>query len=1119
VEPLSFDVTGNTEHFNKAIDQALEKVYQFKREVEKPSKEGLIDQKIIDDQIFALNELKKEYETLREKRAQALTTEEYNEYNEKVREVAANIKSVGSELESLQSQMSLQKLGTEIEVTNELYEQQKGIIAELEKSYKDLIEQTKKIGDETLKAKTAELRKEIDSEREALEKMKSILDSTKSSYKSLTAERRTIIDAMTQLKLHGEEESEVYKDLQLRLVEVTKAIKSVRSETQSLSDVRGAFQGIIQGLGALSGSLGAVQGVTSLLSTSNENLQRSMLKVQSLMSVSIGLQSVYQATLKEGAFQTQIISRVTTVYDTIIKRLSASLKISAASAKAMTAALTLGLSIAITEGLLLLDKYLTKQKEIKKEAQEFSKAVASHMTEGALLIERVNRGAISQTDGIKQANELIRQYGFEVRDATQFENAFIQNKDKIILAMRDMAKAQVLARKEAELYQQILEGAEGSELTYWQRTFKFLLDGISGFSQAAGFKAAEIAAVGTDNFRKALQERFKETGEEADKAIQRLKETLESLFDPIKPEIKIEQDQSYEYLVSHINKVKKEYENLYDYLDYLEAQKLKFPGGKEAEFLSEQIEETVKQIRINTRNLYEQVVKDTATYSEKRLKIEQDFAKAVKDINREALTETEYNRLLEGLKTIRKQELEDLEWTAVESTKAFRELTSQMGSLTRKEARDLTDELLRQAETLGVSKDILEEIKGILKEIENSVKLDTYNQVAGALRQMSGTLKEINEELADAVSAVGNMLEITVRIASGDVLGGILQALATGIEAATKVIKDHQKVAQEFEKAVSERYRNYMQGLIDGVAKALDTTSDLLDSVGRKLLIGFRLTFNVLGRELNNMIAQFRKTLEIIDPNLSIDLRNIFRVSYDMDDIKLIIDTNKKAIHEIEQLLLSPDLTDDQRELLEKMLEGYLALIDKAEQTQKRFQELLTGTTAQAISDSIAQGFAQGKRSIEDFADDFESLMRKAMLSVFQLRYLDEEIEKFYNSFADVMDEGLTADKMLELQQLWNKIIEGGIEGLDYLERITGMSLFPEVEETADQLAGAVKGITQESASIIAGQLNALRIGNAQVVTTVVEQLSVLRRIEINTKDISNIYNELKKPNNERVYV
>lgn len=357
-----------------------------------------------------------------------------------------------------------------------------------------------------------------------------------------------------------------------------------------------------------------------------------------------------------------------------------------------------------------------------------------------MLIERVNRGAISQTDGIKQANELIRQYGFEVRDATQFENAFIQNKDKIILAMRDMAKAQVLARKEAELYQQILEGAEGSELTYWQRTFKFLLDGISGFSQAAGFKAAEIAAVGVDNFRKALQERFKETGEEADKAIQRLKETLESLFDPIKPEIKIEQDQSYEYLVSHINKVKKEYENLYDYLDYLEAQKLKFPGGKEAEFLSEQIEETVKQIRINTRNLYEQVVKDTATYSEKRLKIEQDFAKAVKDINREALTETEYNRLLEGLKTIRKQELKDLEWTAVESTKAFRELTSQMGSLTRKEARDLTDELLRQAETLGVSKDILEEIKGILKEIENSVKLDTYNQVAGALRQMSGTL-------------------------------------------------------------------------------------------------------------------------------------------------------------------------------------------------------------------------------------------------------------------------------------------------------------------------------------------------------------------------------------------
>ena len=62
------------------------------------------------------------------------------------------------------------------------------------------------------------------------------------------------------------------------------------------------FQGIITGLGGISGAMSAAGGAYGLFAGENENLQKIMTKVQSLMAITIGLQQISQTLNKDSAF-------------------------------------------------------------------------------------------------------------------------------------------------------------------------------------------------------------------------------------------------------------------------------------------------------------------------------------------------------------------------------------------------------------------------------------------------------------------------------------------------------------------------------------------------------------------------------------------------------------------------------------------------------------------------------------------------------------------------------------------------------------------------------------------------------------------------------------------------
>lgn len=96
------------------------------------------------------------------------------------------------------------------------------------------------------------------------------------------------------------------REVKLELVELEAALTDAWGDAQAqanilANDQRG-MQGIISGLTGVSGAFTAAQGAVSLFAGENEHLQAIMLKVQSLMAITMGLQQVQQTLNKDSAF-------------------------------------------------------------------------------------------------------------------------------------------------------------------------------------------------------------------------------------------------------------------------------------------------------------------------------------------------------------------------------------------------------------------------------------------------------------------------------------------------------------------------------------------------------------------------------------------------------------------------------------------------------------------------------------------------------------------------------------------------------------------------------------------------------------------------------------------------
>lgn len=158
----------------------------------------------------------------------------------------------------------------------------------------------------TRKSLLNELREQsnaLEDEASRMEQARAAAENTAQAHVSLRQQIRVLKEEMADAVANGiDEQSEAYKRMVNELGRLQDIQGDIQSQGSVLANDEATFAGVLSGLNGVVGGFTAAQGAVALFAGENENLQKIMLKVQSLMSITMGLQQVAQTLNKDSAF-------------------------------------------------------------------------------------------------------------------------------------------------------------------------------------------------------------------------------------------------------------------------------------------------------------------------------------------------------------------------------------------------------------------------------------------------------------------------------------------------------------------------------------------------------------------------------------------------------------------------------------------------------------------------------------------------------------------------------------------------------------------------------------------------------------------------------------------------
>lgn len=156
------------------------------------------------------------------------------------------------------------------------------------------------------------LSNELENEIQKREEATRQVEENAKTYETLRSQIKSLEKDMASMILQGEQNgmtaeavksTDAYKALMDELGRLRDIREDIAQQGKILANDEAKFQGLIQGLSGLSGAFSAATGAISLFAGENENLQKIMTKVQSVMAIAMGMQSVAQTLNKDSAFQ------------------------------------------------------------------------------------------------------------------------------------------------------------------------------------------------------------------------------------------------------------------------------------------------------------------------------------------------------------------------------------------------------------------------------------------------------------------------------------------------------------------------------------------------------------------------------------------------------------------------------------------------------------------------------------------------------------------------------------------------------------------------------------------------------------------------------------------------
>lgn len=289
--------------------------------------------------------------------------QEAREQSDRVRELLTDIPTINIDFVS-NAPDTAQAIEQAFAELDRVYEANKRGIAELEAEYRRLAEEQRKAnnrGDgkgaaalreqkavvEQVIATRKKLLAEIEATADQLHKEEAALRSAGEQAKqagekhvSLRQRLREIKTALVEMEAAGQRGTAQYQALQAEAARLTDAWADASAQATILAHDQRGMQGVISGLSGLSGAASVAQGAMGLFGAENEKLQQIMLRVQSVMAITMGLQQIQQTLNKDSAFSLVTLNSLKKIWNKLLGESAVKQSEEAVSTTASTVATT-----------------------------------------------------------------------------------------------------------------------------------------------------------------------------------------------------------------------------------------------------------------------------------------------------------------------------------------------------------------------------------------------------------------------------------------------------------------------------------------------------------------------------------------------------------------------------------------------------------------------------------------------------------------------------------------------------------------------------------------------------------------------------------------------------------
>jgi len=197
------------------------------------------------------------------------------------------------------------------------------------------------------------------------------------------------------------------------------------------------------------------------------------------------------------------------------------------------------------------------------------------------------------------------------------------------------------------------------------------------------------------------------------------------------------------------------------------------------------------------------------------------------------------------------------------------------------------------------------------------------------------------------------------------------------------------------------------------------------------------------------------------------------------------------------------------RERNEELDKAYREAKDKLEDAERALKDFLAGgVTENTIADAIAEGFASGKTSVDDFAEYMNDILTEAVLEVFKTSLTGHAMTELQEYISEALsDKILTAEEKAEIDQRVKAIADSNKELWDDLSGALNMG-----ESPTTGMMGIARQLTEETGAELAGLWRRSADDQRQMRDYTKEGITHLVAIEHNTY---NTVEELRVAVNE----